>query len=39
MENKIIPEVVDAINCLPQNLQKQVLDYAWKLKKSMIPNS
>lgn len=33
MENKIIPEVVDAINCLPQNLQKQVLDYARKLKK------
>lgn len=34
MENEIIPEVVNTINCLPQNLQEQVLDYVRKLKKA-----
>lgn len=35
MNNLLIPEVVDNINCLPYNLQKQVLNYVKQLKKRM----
>ncbi|QTA81670.1 Uncharacterized protein dnl_40130 [Desulfonema limicola] len=34
MNNLLIPEVVDNINYLPYNLQKQVLNYVKQLKKT-----
>lgn len=34
MDKLLIPEVIDNINYLPFNLQKQVLNYVKKLKKN-----
>jgi hypothetical protein len=32
MDNNIIPEVIENMNCLHRNLQEEVLDYIKKLK-------
>ncbi len=34
MDNLLIPEVIDSMNYLPYNLQKEVLSYVKKLKKN-----
>ena len=34
MDNLLIPEVIDNINYLPYNLQKQVLNYVKQLKRT-----
>ena len=33
MDSNVIPEVIEYIGCLPDNLQKQVLNYVKELKK------
>lgn len=37
MNNNIIPEVIENINCLPYNMQKQVLHYVKELKRNLEP--